>query len=266
MPIKECIICNEDFVPIAKNGKICSDECRKIKKREYQQRWRDNNKEQTQAYRDRTKDRMKKWRKTNFVSQAKPAIKKICVICNEEFEVKGRGLAKRNTCTKECKQMCINTRQNKRRVEIASKQPKKYSKCIECSNTIEISIYNPKQKFCGMKCRRKRGYTPAAKMSRGLHSGIYRSIRKKVKGNIWTYFDFTIDEFREHFELLFTKVMKWENMGLWHIDHLRPKASFNQEQLADPTSEDFKKCWALENLQPLWAKDNLKKGAKEMKV
>jgi len=29
--------------------------------------------------------------------------------------------------------------------------------------------------------------------------------------------------------------------------------------LSDPNSEDFKKCWALNNLQPLWAKDNLNK-------
>ena len=70
------------------------------------------------------------------------------------------------------------------------------------------------------------------------------------------------EELLAHFESLFTDDMSWDNMGEWHIDHIRPKASFNQEQLADPTSEDFKKCWALNNLQPLWAKDNHSKGAK----
>jgi len=43
-----------------------------------------------------------------------------------------------------------------------------------------------------------------------------------------------------------------------HIDHIKPVASFNYT-----TTEcvDFKKCWALKNLQPLWATDNLSKGS-----
>lgn len=45
-------------------------------------------------------------------------------------------------------------------------------------------------------------------------------------------------------------------MGRWHIDHIRPKSSFTY------TSEDdaeFRDCWSLTNLRPLWAKDNVKK-------
>ena len=38
-----------------------------------------------------------------------------------------------------------------------------------------------------------------------------------------------------------------------------PKSAFNFETAEDA---DFKKCWALENLQPLWAKDNLRKSNK----
>lgn len=45
----------------------------------------------------------------------------------------------------------------------------------------------------------------------------------------------------------------------WHIDHKLPVASFNFDS---PEHLDFKKCWALENLQPLWAKENISKGAK----
>jgi len=30
----------------------------------------------------------------------------------------------------------------------------------------------------------------------------------------------------------------------------------------NPDHMDFKKCWALKNLQPMWAKDNIIKGAK----
>ena len=70
---------------------------------------------------------------------------------------------------------------------------------------------------------------------------------------------YTGKELYKHIESLFTDGMSWDNMGDWHIDHIRPVASFN---FTTTECEDFKKCWALENLQPLWAKDNLSKGSK----
>lgn len=42
----------------------------------------------------------------------------------------------------------------------------------------------------------------------------------------------------------------------WHIDHKIPKSAFNFET---PEDIDFKRCWALKNLQPLWAAENIKK-------
>ena len=43
-----------------------------------------------------------------------------------------------------------------------------------------------------------------------------------------------------------------------HIDHIRPKASFIYQSVE---SAEFAKCWALNNLQPLWKTDNLTKGS-----
>jgi len=58
------------------------------------------------------------------------------------------------------------------------------------------------------------------------------------------------------------KVMTWENYGEWHIDHKIPVSAFNFDHIAQG---DFKCCWALENLQPLWARDNRTKGSKVQK-
>ena len=63
----------------------------------------------------------------------------------------------------------------------------------------------------------------------------------------------SIDELKSHLESQFLEGMTWTNWTTdgWHIDHIRPCASF--EDPADP------RCWHYTNLQPLWAKDNLRK-------
>ena len=52
--------------------------------------------------------------------------------------------------------------------------------------------------------------------------------------------------------------MSWERLmaGEIHIDHIIPKSVFN---FSDPKHADFKKCWSLKNLRPMWAVENLKK-------
>jgi len=45
----------------------------------------------------------------------------------------------------------------------------------------------------------------------------------------------------------------------YHIDHIIPQSAFNYET---PKDLDFKKCWALTNLQILSSVENMKKSAK----
>ena len=53
--------------------------------------------------------------------------------------------------------------------------------------------------------------------------------------------------------------MTWENYGEWHVDHKLPITSFNFTTVFD---DDFKKCWALDNLQPMWGNENISKSNK----
>lgn len=58
-------------------------------------------------------------------------------------------------------------------------------------------------------------------------------------------------------ESLFCDSMSWSNRSEWHVDHIRPIKSFLDNGITD--------CNIINdpmNLQPLWAKDNLIKGAK----
>ena len=62
-----------------------------------------------------------------------------------------------------------------------------------------------------------------------------------------------------HLESQFTDGMSWENRSEWHIDHIRPVSSYD---FTTNTENTIKECWALNNLQPLWAFDNISKSDK----
>ena len=67
----------------------------------------------------------------------------------------------------------------------------------------------------------------------------------------------TVEQLKQYIEKQFQPGMSWEQRSLWHIDHIIPCASFDLTKLSEQ-----KKCFHYTNLQPLWAEDNLKKGAK----
>ena len=66
-----------------------------------------------------------------------------------------------------------------------------------------------------------------------------------------------LDEARLHISKQFQPGMSWENHGAWHIDHIKPIALFDLSNSAEQLE-----CFNYRNLQPLWAKDNLSKGAR----
>jgi len=64
-------------------------------------------------------------------------------------------------------------------------------------------------------------------------------------------------DLKKHIEDKFLPGMSWENRSRWHIDHIRPCASFNLS-----FEDQQRECFNYTNLQPLWALDNIKKGHK----
>ena len=69
----------------------------------------------------------------------------------------------------------------------------------------------------------------------------------------------TVSELREIFTGMFTRGMTWKKFltGEIHIDHIRPCVSFDLRKKSEQA-----RCFHYTNLQPLWAKDNWKKGYK----
>jgi len=67
----------------------------------------------------------------------------------------------------------------------------------------------------------------------------------------------SIQFLRKHLETQFQHGMTWENWSIhgWHIDHIKPCASFDLTKLSQQRI-----CFHYKNLQPLWAKENIRKG------
>lgn len=107
----------------------------------------------------------------------------------------------------------------------------------------------------------KRKINPSYKISCVMSNAIWSALKVKnssKKGCSWEkILGYTRDDLKSHLESNFTSEMTWENYGsYWHIDHIIPKSWFEYSNFED---ENFKKCWALNNLQPLKAQDNLSK-------
>jgi len=109
---------------------------------------------------------------------------------------------------------------------------------------------------------KKRRLTPTGKLNDRMSVSIWQALRKNKNGYRWEMLvGYTILDLKNHLESLFSTGMTWDNIGEWHIDHIIPKSRFFYETPEDP---EFKTCWALANLQPMWKLDNLSKHAKTM--
>jgi 5-methylcytosine-specific restriction endonuclease McrA len=109
------------------------------------------------------------------------------------------------------------------------------------------------------KCDDQRLGTTKGKLHHSI-SVLMRYYLKSAKSgrSATSLVDWTIDQLKQHLEKQFKNGMTWENYGpYWHIDHKIPVSAFNFET---PDDIDFKRCWALKNLQPLEAAKNISKG------
>jgi hypothetical protein len=122
-------------------------------------------------------------------------------------------------------------------------------RCIDCAR---ILGHKNKRKSDKEKLPSKISNAIRANIRDSLHR---KGLDKKERG--WEKLvGYTIKDFMTHIEKQFQTGMTWDNYGKWHIDHIIPVVRFKFTSTDDI---EFKKCWALTNLQPLWAIDNLRK-------
>ena len=90
---------------------------------------------------------------------------------------------------------------------------------------------------------------------RGRIQSAFRTRGLVKRNSVITALGCTPNELKIHLENQFDGKMNWDNYGkYWHVDHIIPLAAFD---LTD--GEQFNKVCHFTNLQPLEAKENLKK-------
>jgi len=100
---------------------------------------------------------------------------------------------------------------------------------------------------------------PIVRMKENFSSNVYYSLRSNKRKKHWEdIVGYTTSQLMKHLEKQFDDKMNWDNYGsYWHVDHIIPQSWFIFKSYIDI---GFKMCWDLENLQPLSAINNMKKG------
>jgi len=109
--------------------------------------------------------------------------------------------------------------------------------------------------------RARKQIDPAFKLRKNCSRLINHALNGNKRGqSMLKYLPYTINELKIHLENQFDIHMNWNNYGkYWHLDHIYPQSLLSYTSMED---ENFRKCWALENLQPLEAVANIKKSNK----
>lgn len=167
----------------------------------------------------------------------------------------------------------LQSRLNKFKTKLITKNSNWYKKYYKISTTLwkELTKDNPNEDALVYRIRYK--YNTEFNLKERLRSQLTKqkkkypnldyAVRQAVSKNQNTkYLDilgYTKKELKNHLQKQFTKDMTWKAFrnGDIHIDHIKPQSLFNLKDI-----NDIKECWSLNNLQPLWAKDNMAKSNK----
>jgi hypothetical protein len=145
--------------------------------------------------------------------------------------------------------------------------------CDECAPLVKKERikqhaikYPERRKASAKRYNDKRRSTPQGRLEWTMRVAVRRAVAGSEFAGKRTFdvLGYTVEELKAHLEKQFKDGMSWSNYGpYWHIDHIIPLAAHNYTTTECP---EFKAAWALTNLQPLPALENMSKGAKVLQL
>ena len=216
---------------------------------QYQQNWRLKNKEKRKSYYVNNKEKLSNQQKIKYANNKDTILKK-----SKQY--------------REFNNVRINQLRKIRRERYKEKiKIQKHNSYVRHKENINIknniyskthrdSINKNKRKYIKYRLKTDIGF----KLIRNLRNRLWYAIRGKRKvGSAAQDLGCSIDYLKKYIESKFTSGMTWKNYGVkgWHLDHIVPLSAFNLMN-----REEFLKAFHYNNLQPLWAIDNIKKSNK----
>jgi hypothetical protein len=170
-------------------------------------------------------------------------------------------------CLKQClKQWGEENKEHKKQYQKQwHKNNKEHEKQWREDNKVYMKEYKKQWEINNRKKRNQymnqyRSNSLQVRLSRHISGGIMRSLKNGKNGSHWEdLVNYTLQDLINHLERQFKFGMSWDNYGEWHIDHIIPISLWGFDSYND---REFKQCWSLANLQPLWAEENLRKSNK----
>lgn len=208
--------------------------------KENQRKWNANNK-------DKKKEQARKWYESNR---------------ERAYELRKKWVENNPEKAKECQKkgqikyaQTHKTEIRKRRIEKYAEDPAKFRARYSKWKEKDIEKARLLSRIASQKIRD----TPRGTLNDRISAGIRQSLKGSKAGQKWeSLVEYSLNDLKKHIEKQFEQDMTWEKLmaGEIHIDHIIPKSVFN---FSDPKHADFKKCWSLKNLRPMWAAENLQK-------
>jgi len=138
------------------------------------------------------------------------------------------------------------------------KQPEVQKRMKETSDILRKSDEGRAQRNAWMKSSYK---NPIKHLEYNMRSRVNKIVTGKQRVKTKHTFELigcTSEELKAHIEKQFEKKMTWKNYGKWHVDHIIPLAHFEKHFDMNEIYNQ-KIAFNFNNLQPMWAEENLQK-------
>lgn len=187
-------------------------------------------------------------------SRRKDGLQTSCKVCMRE---KNKAWAKAN---RELARAHTKKWAERNREALCAKRRESYHADIASSRKAALSRYQRRKPKVAEYMRERRATSITVQLRTRISAQLRYCLGTGKGGQTAeTMLGYKMAELRAHLEKQFLDGMGWHNMGEWHIDHIVPLASFT---ITGPDDPELRRAWALTNLRPLWAEDNIRKGAK----
>ena len=190
---------------------------------------------------------------------------------DRKYYIKNRDKNRENN-RKRCKEWYLNNREkhdqynkknNPKYKERKNKRNRQYyeeNKEKRLKQIADWSKSNPdKIKIIKSKCYKNNKIKLEYRINNNIRNAIWRFLKKNKNGKHWeTLVGYNLNKLKKHLVKTMPEGYTWQDYmeGKLHIDHIIPASVFNFDC---PEHIDFKRCWALSNLQLLPAKENIRK-------